>query len=197
MIIAASIAVTLTGCATGAETPADAGQIAESARSLGIAPDLIYTTDVDGYDLAVQSVGTSGSEGLQATWFNETTAAMVTIRTDWGELTAETCTAIPLENDLDAAVTCEEDENGLWHRWAGDTHEYVATRGSVLVHVIGRGAPPEDLRVAAQTVHVPSPQELEQLFSDAPDLPAGPPIERGDLPEHGDGAPVDPPGAGG
>ncbi len=197
VVIVASIAVTLTACATGAGTPAESSQIAESARSLGIAPDLVYTTDVDGYDLAPQSVGTSGSEGLRATWFNEATAAMVTIRTDRGEVTADSCPAIPLENDFDAAVTCEEDADGLWHRWAGDTHEYVAPRDGVLVRVIGTGAPSEDLRAAALAVRVPSAPELEALFSDAPESPAGPPVERGDLPEHGDGAPIDPTGAGG
>lgn len=41
-----------------------------------------------------------------------------------------------------------------------------------------------------------SDAELDLLFSG---LPAGPaqPIERGDLPENGDGAPIDPTGPGG
>lgn len=199
VVIAASVAVTVTACATGAggDAPADSEQIAESARSLNIAPELVYTTDVDGYDLAVQSVGPSGSAGLSGTWFNESTGGMLTIRTDFGELTAETCPETPLEEAFDAVVTCEEDEDGLWHRSAGDAHEYVVTRAGVLIRVSGQGAPAEDLRAAAQAVHVPSVAELELLFSDAPELPTGPPVERGDIPEDGDGAPVDPSGPGG
>lgn len=197
--IAATLAVTVTGCATaaGGGAPADSEQIAESALSLGIAPELVYTTGVDGYDLAVQSVGLNGSSGLSGTWFNESTGGMLTIRTDFGELTAETCPETPLEEAYDAAVSCEEDDGGLWHRSAGDAHEYVVTRGEVLIRVSGQGAPVEDLRAAAQAVHVPSVAELELLFSDAPAQPTGMPVERGDLPENGDGAPIDPSGPGG
>ena len=67
----------------------------------------------------------------------------------------------------------------------------------MLIRVIGTGSPPEDLKAAAQAAHVPSAAELEFLFSDAPELPTGPPVERGDLPENGDGAPIDEPGPGG
>jgi hypothetical protein len=57
-------------------------------------------------------------------------------------------------------------------------------------------ASPADLLTAAKKVHVPSVAELEQLFSDVPKTP-GEPVERGDLPEDGDGAPIDPTGLGG
>jgi hypothetical protein len=45
-------------------------------------------------------------------------------------------------------------------------------------------------------LHVPSDAELERLFSDVPEAPAEP-VERGDLPDDGDGAPIDPVGPGG
>lgn len=198
-LIASIIVVTTTACASGAATspPAEAEQISEKARPLGIAPDLVYTTDLGGYDLAVQSVGPNGAEGLSATWFNGSTGGMLTIRTDRGELTAETCPIMPLDEALDAAVHCELDDGGLWHRWAGDAHEFVAVREGVLIRATGAGTPPDDLRAAARAAHVPSPAELERLFSDAPALPTGPPVERGDLPEDGDGAPVDLSGPGG
>jgi hypothetical protein len=199
LAIATSVAMTVSACATGAgaNSPADSERIAESASSLGITPELVYTTDVDGYDLAVQSVGSTGSNGMSASWFSEARGGILTIRTDFGEVTAENCAATPLFEAHDVAVTCEEDEDGLWHRTAGDAHEYVATRDDVLIRVSGRGAPEEDLRAAAQAVHVPSEAELELLFSDAPEPPSGVPVERGDLPEHGDGAPIDPSGPGG
>ena len=50
--------------------------------------------------------------------------------------------------------------------------------------------------IAEYAVHVPSDAELELLFSDLDDRPSGP-VERGDIPENGDGAPIDLIGPGG
>ena len=196
--LAAAVGLTATACATGvvgAPAPADPARIAEIATDLGIAPDLVFTTEVDGYDLAPQSVGASNSDGMSATWFNASTAAMLTLRTDRGELTPETCEALPLGEAVDVPVTCAE-EQGVWHRAAGDVHEYVAVHGDALIRVSGVDAPPADLLAAAQAAHVPSAAELALLFSDAPARPTTP-VERGDLPENGDGAPIDPTGPGG
>jgi len=192
--VAALATVALAGCATG---PADAGAIAERANVVGIAPDLVYTTEVDGYDLQVQSVGPHGGEGISGTWFNYGTGAMLTIRSDRGEYTAATCDATPLWEASEVAVTCTEEGNGLWHRAGGDIHEYVAVRDGALIVVTGmHNAPREDLLAAAKAVHVPSEAELERLFSDLPTEPPQP-VERGDIPQNGDGAPVDPVGPGG
>ncbi|MFG6475606.1 hypothetical protein ACFXP7_04385 [Microbacterium sp. P06] len=156
----------------------------------------MYTTTVDGYDLAPQSVGPGVADGMSATWFNNTTGAMLTIRTEHGDLTSESCVGTPLWDAPYEAVTCT-DEGGVWHRSAGGAHEYVSGRGGASIWVTGaNGAPPEDLQAAARAVRVPSEAELDQLFSDLPDTPPEP-VERGDLPEHGDGAPTDPSGPGG
>lgn len=194
-------ALLLTGCATpatptGAAEPADAEAIATRAGALGIAPDLVYTTDVDGYVLAPQSVGANGSDGMGASWTGDGSAATLMLRTDRGELTAETCAAMPLWDAADEPVTCTE-EDGVWHRSGGGIHEYARSSEGAVIWVIGmNGAPSEDLKAAAQAVHVPSQAELELLFSDAP-TGAETPVERGDIPENGDGAPVDPVGPGG
>ena len=87
MVIAAALALTATACATGADdspAPADPSLIAESASSWAIAPELVFTTVVVGYDLAPQSVGPSNSEGMSATWVDSSTSAMLTIRTEPG-----------------------------------------------------------------------------------------------------------------
>jgi len=188
----------LVGCATAgaAAEAADPDAIATQAAALGIAPELVYTTDVDGYDLAPQSVGVNGSDGMSATWVHDDTAAMLTLRTERGELTETTCEAMPLWDASDTSVTCTE-EDGVWHRSGGGIQEYVAASGGALIRVIGmNGTPQDDLRAAAEAVHVPSGAELELLFSDAPEVPTAP-VERGDIPENGDGAPVDPVGPGG
>ncbi|WP_019179667.1 hypothetical protein [Microbacterium yannicii] len=192
------LTVSLGGCASvepgmGA---ADPHSIAERASAVGIAPELVYTTTVDGYSLAPQSVGPGADDGMSATWYNESTGAMVTIRTDRGELTAASCVETPLWDAPADPVTCT-DEDGVWHRSGGGVDEYIAVRDDVLIQVTGmNNAPPAELLAAAKAVRVPSDAELELLFSDVPDVPAAP-VERGDLPDTGDGAPVDPVGPGG
>jgi hypothetical protein len=201
--VIALCAFSLAGCASGtsgtsglsADDAADAESIAERASLAGISPDLVYTTEVDGYDLAPQSVGRVSDDGMSATWVDVTTGVTVTIRTDRGELTAASCADMPLWDAPDEPVTCT-DEDGLWHRSGAGSHEYIAVRDGALIWVIGDGAPPSDLLAAAQAVRVPSDAELELLFSDLPEV-ATTPVERGDLPDNGDGAPIDPVGPGG
>lgn len=199
-LLGAAIALgiaSLGGCASAAPgtDAAEPALIAERASVVGIAPDLVYTTAVDGYDLAPQSVGVGDAAGMSATWFNGGTGAMVTIRTDRGEMTAASCVDMPVWEASDEPVTCTE-EDGLWHRSARDIHEYVAVRDGALIRVIGTGAPKSELEAAAKAVHVPSDEELELLFSDLPEV-APTPVERGDLPKNGDGAPIDMGGEGG
>lgn len=198
-LVALSLAaLSLAGCATagaGADA-ADPDSIAERASVVGIAPDLVYTTDIDGYDLAPQSVGPGAADGMSATWFNAATGAMVTIRTDHGDLTADSCAETPLWDAPDQPVTCTQ-EDGVWHRTGAGIHEYIAVADGALIRVSGMNdAAREDLRAAAEAVHVPSDAELKRLFSDVPEV-APEPVERGDIPENGDGAPVDPVGPGG
>lgn len=193
--MSAGVALSLAGCATDS-TPASPDTIAGYADAAGIAPGLVYTTDVDGYELAPQSVGPGAGSGMTATWFNQTTGALLTIRTDSGDMTAASCVETPVWDAPDEPVTCT-DEGGVWHRSAGSIHEYVAVRDGVLIRVTGMNdAPRADLLAAANAAHVPSAAEIDLLFSDLPDAP-GDPVERGDLPENGDGAPIDPTGPGG
>lgn len=193
--MAALLLAALTACGP-APSPADDDAIAERASVFGIAPELVYTTEVEGYDLAPQSVGPFGSEGMSATWFDDSTGAMLTLRTERGALTEASCAQAPLEEAPGQPVTCTR-EDGVWDRSAGELHEFVAERDGALIRVSGmNGVPPDDLRAAAVAARAPSDAELDLLFSDAPDEP-GEPVERGDLPDNGDGAPIDPVGPGG
>lgn len=193
--LAAVVALTSTACG-GTPTPADSASIAEKAALLDVDPALVFTTQVDGYDLAPQSVGPANDDGLSATWVDEQTAAMITIRTSPGQPDAAGCAAMPLWDLPDAAVTCTE-ESGLWHREGGGAHEFLTARDGATIWVIGaNGTPLDDLRRAAEAVRVPSDAEVEALFADAPTEPSAP-VERGDLPENGDGAPIQPSGPGG
>jgi len=193
------LGLSLDGCATAGTAAGAAGadDIAAQAGALGIAPELVYTTDVDGYDLAPQSVGANGSDGMSATWVGDDTGAMVTLRTERGEIADTTaCASVPLWDAPDEPVTCVDD-GGVWHRSGGGIHEYAVVSDGATIRVIGtNGTPQADVRSAAQAVHVPSEAELENLFSAVPETPTAP-VERGDIPENGDGAPVDPVGPGG
>ncbi|GAA2951780.1 MULTISPECIES: hypothetical protein [Microbacterium] len=189
-----ALAASIVGCAS--TEPAAPEVIAQRATASGISPDLVYVTAVDGYDLAPQSVGRTGADGMSASWFNAQTGGILTVRTDRGTLTPQTCPEMPLWDTLDGGITCSN-EGDIWHRFSGSVEEYMVARDGVLILVTGRNlADRADLEAAAKAVRLPSDAELDLLFSDLPDGPAQP-IERGDLPENGDGAPIDPSSPGG
>lgn len=168
-------ALGLSGCGGGA---AGLSEIAGRSTPAGIAPELVYVTEIDGFDLATQSVGVSGDDGLSATYVNGN-GATVTLSTRSGS--------------DPSATACADLPDGA----SGPDLRCAVRRDDVTVVLTGQdGAEPIHLRAAADAVRVPSKNELEHLFSD---VPAGPkePVERGDLPGNGDGAPIDEPGPGG
>ena len=123
--VTALLVLLIGGCAS--IEPANSETIAARANAVGIAPDLVYTTTLEGYDLAPQSVGPGAADGMSATWFNQATGAMVTILTDRGDMTAQSCAQTPLADAPDEPVTCTY-VDGVWHRTGGCVHEYVAVR---------------------------------------------------------------------
>lgn len=131
-LVVGSAAPALGGCASPAE-PASTATIAARSQAVGIAPELVYVTDVDGFELVTQSVGVRGSDGMSAVY----------ARHDGGYAT--------------------------------------------LMLTTSRDADPSG---------VPCTEPADRLFADVPTSPDAP-VERGDLPPHGDGAPLDPVGLGG
>lgn len=196
LVAIVALSASLSGCAASGSAPADPDLLAERANAVGIAPDLVYTTTLDGFILAPQSVNPGAGTGLSAVWTKTASGALLQIRTERGELTAESCPEQPLiDMPPEAPVTCT-DEDGIWHRTAGAVHEYVAVRDGALIRLTGTNVQAAELLAAAKAVHVPSASELDLLFSDLPDAPGGP-VDRGDIPEDGDGAPLNPTGPGG
>lgn len=175
-----AVTVWLTGCGNG--DPADLSAIAERSRPAGIAPDLVYVTEIEGFDLAVQSVGVSGDDGMSATYANLGSGSgggVVTLTTRRGpDGSATVCAELP-EDAPASGLRCR------------------VAFGDVTVVLEGQdGVGAATLREAGDAVHVPSKGELKDLFSEVPEGP-GEPVERGDLPSHGDGAPIDESGPGG
>lgn len=178
--LVAPVVLVLSACAghAGAGEPAQPTAIASLSEPAGIARDLVYVTDVDGFELATQSVGVMGDDGMSAVYVKAGGggAGTVTLTTS----RQPDPTAVPCAELTDAstgALRC------------------VVDRGGAHVVLEGADVDPATLRAAAEAVRVPAADELGHLFTDVPK--AGPPVERGDLPSAGDGAPLNPSGAGG
>jgi hypothetical protein len=184
--------VLLTACGSEDAGAADPAELASRARASGIAPELVYAVEAPGYTLAQQSVGVYGGDGFSATYVSRENGTQLRLTVDRGTVTADTCASQPTATG--ARAVCARDGD-LWYRDAGQESEYAVPKKGFVIRVGGTGVPRDVLRDAARTVHRPSADELDAL------LPAGSagggPAERGDLPETGDGAPYDPPAAGG
>ena len=178
VVLALPAVLALGACAGSGPAGAPAGPtaIATWAEAAGIAPDLVYVTDADGFELATQSVGVFGDDAMSASYWG--TDGTVTLTT-WRDAPPDVvpCAELPASAGAETVPRC------------------VVGRGDVHVVLEGDGVDAATLRGAAEAVRVPSEDELEYLFSDV--QLAYPPVERGDLPPVGDGAPNNDPGPGG
>ncbi|KGM02076.1 hypothetical protein [Cellulomonas cellasea] len=156
--------------------PAAPAEIAAWSEPAGIAPELVHVTDVEGFTLATQSVGVVGDDGMSAAWVRGDGTGTVLLTTS-RDAPASVVPCAGLTDAADAVLRCGVE------------------RGDVHVVLDGDGVDAATLRAAGEAVRVPGADELGALFADV-QVP-GPPVERGDLPPHGDGAPVDPPAVGG
>lgn len=179
----------LSGCGTeGALSQAALDQ----ARAQGVAPDLIYVVDLPGYELAEQSIGGVGDEGFGA-FYVSPEGGQVELRIDRGTFSDALCADTPVKDaEPTAAVRCERDEVG-WYRVAGGRHEYTAVSGDHYIRLNGRVGEADR---AALKAAVAGARHVTGEGSGTP-LPPRTPVERGDLPTNGDGAPNNDVGAGG
>lgn len=163
--------LTLTAC--GSSGPADADELAARAASIGVDPDVVYAVSLDGFAPASQSAGVMGDAGFGVA-YTAPDGRMAMLTTDPRGAADPGCVV------------------------AGDQHECVAVHDGVAVRLSAAAdaVDEETLRAAVEGAHAPSADELAALFADAPDG-GGAPVERGDLPPSGDGAPIDPEGAAG
>ncbi|MDL2080310.1 hypothetical protein QNN03_28085 [Streptomyces sp. GXMU-J15] len=180
----------LTGCGSekatdpaadpAAEQAADQAELAARASALGIAPEHVYVTEAPGFTLAQQSVGVLGDDGFSAVYVSRKTGAQLHLSVDRGTMTAETCAE-------GASAPCEK-EGDAWYRG----QEYAVPKKGHVVRVSGEGISRDVLREAAEAVHRPSDAELDTLLPPAGERGGGgsEPVERGDLPATGDGAPL-------
>lgn len=166
--------------AAGAGDPAQPTAIATWSEPAGIAPELVYVTDIEGFELNTQSVGVVGDDGMSAIYARYDDGAVATVMLTTSRDPAPDvvqCAELPDSAEPEPALRC------------------AVERGVVHVALEGADVEAAALRAAAEAVRVPSADELGHLFADVP-LPEAP-VERGDLPLEGDGAPLNEPGPGG
>jgi hypothetical protein len=163
----------LSGCGSGAGLTQS---VIDQARRQGAAPELMYVVDLPGYELAEQSVGVVGEDGFGA-FYTSPEGRQVELRIERGPYT---CTG-----------TCERDGNG-WYTVKDGRQEYVAVGESHHLRLIS------DLGQVNRDVLKEAAEGARPVVGDG-GTPAPPmsPMERGDLPENGDGAPIQPTGPGG
>ena len=186
----------LTGCGTekagaGASTPtADQAELDARARALGIAPELVYVTEVPGFTLAQQSVGVSGDDGFSASYWSRKTGAVLRLWVDRGTMTADSCPKQPVAEGAPGARTNCTRDGSAWYRSAGQHSEYAVPKKDHIVWIdADPRVPRTTLRKAALAAHRPSATELADLLPPAPTATPTAPVQRGDLPPNGDGAP--------
>ncbi|WP_151475508.1 hypothetical protein [Streptomyces albicerus] len=178
------------GADSGTGSAADPAELDARARALGVAPEHVYVTEAPGFTVAQQSVGVYGGDGFSAAYVSQEGGAQLGLFVDRGTLTGESCAKKPVGEVSGEKVTCERDGDA-WYRKAGDQHEYAIPRDG---HVVRLSADANHvdravLREAAEAVHRPDANELTALMPPAPEGAATEPVERGDLPPVGDGAP--------
>ncbi|MFI2432836.1 hypothetical protein [Streptomyces sp. NPDC018693] len=166
---------------------ADPAELSARATALGIAPEHVYTTDAPGYTLAQQSVGVYGGDGFSATYVSRETGAQLHLSVDRGTLTAENCPTWPAADASATRTPCTR-TGDTWSRGTGEGTAYLLPKQGHIIRITGEGGTPSDaLRTAADNVHRPTAEELNTLLP--PAAQGGEPVERGDLPPVGDGAP--------
>ena len=183
LVLAAPASLLLTACAGlgGAEgataDPAQPASIAAWSEPAGIAPGLVYVTDVEGFELATQSVGVFGNDGMSAMYTRSGAVFATVMLTTSRDLAPDVVLCPELPDSSEPLLRC------------------AVERGGVHVALDGADVEAATLRAAAEAVRVPGEDELGHLFADVPRPET--PVERGDLPPDGDGAPLNEPGPGG
>jgi hypothetical protein len=195
LLLLPALPLLLAGCGTekaGADAgtpgasavPATSAEIASRARSLGFDPDLVYVIDPPGFTLAQQSVGVS-DVGLSVSYTSPKTGAVINLRVEPGTMTDANCATQAV---ISEHMTCVRDGNA-WYRTGGGEAEYVLAQKGHLVHVDAEqgNVTRAVLHKAAQSLRRPYKSELPVILPPARTATA--PVERGDLPTAGDGAP--------
>ncbi|MYR42185.1 hypothetical protein [Streptomyces sp. SID5910] len=172
-------------------------ELENRAEALGIAPELVYVTRTPDLTLAQQSVGVVGDDGFSASYVVDASGAAVRLAVDRGSMTEDTCRELPVGDMSGERTGCEPDA-GMLYRTGGGRHEYALPKNGFVIRLTADAdaVPRAVLREAADSVHRPDAAEAAATLP-SPRPAATAPVERGDLPPVGDGAPDNSVGLGG
>ncbi|MZF87330.1 hypothetical protein [Streptomyces sp. SID5643] len=158
--------VLLTGCGADESggAAADSADLAAAASDWGVAPELVYVTEVSGCTVSQESVGTYNGE-FAAAYLSEKAGSRFGLFVGRGTMTAESCPKQPLGEVSKKQVSCERDGDA-WYRKAGDSHAYAVPDDGVLVHLIADVDKVDRavLRKAAEAAHRPDDAESAALL---------------------------------
>ncbi|MFD9907851.1 hypothetical protein [Streptomyces sp. NPDC059063] len=179
------------GSGSGGGSAPDHAELKARALAAQTRVEHVYLTEADGYEAAKQSAGVLGDDGFQVTYVKRDGGQQFTVYVDRGAVDDKNCRTAP-----PAAKSCEKDGKG-WYRVTAERHEYARSENGLRIQVAAdpKAVSRAVLRAAAEKVHRADDRELDAILPER--VPGGEPVERGDLPPNGDGAPQDPPGAGG
>jgi hypothetical protein len=186
------LGLALAGCGNGPAPASPSPELVARARQSGLDATLVYVTTADGYARTAGGLGPYGDSGFQDVYAAGRDDLRLTV--EKRTLDAGTCPRLPVPaaEPPGAPVRCAADGDGF-ARDSGNRREYAVQRGAVLVRVSGTG-PADLLRGAALRARPATAHELDDMLPPARD---GDPVRRGDLPDTGDGAPLNPTGPGG
>ncbi|PVE12921.1 hypothetical protein [Streptomyces scopuliridis] len=175
------------GSATRTGGSADRAELEARARYMQSAIELIQVIEADGFEVAPQSAGVVGDDGFGSVYVSARDGARIRLTVDRSTLNAANCPDNPVE-EASGPVQCERDGDA-WYRTSGSAHEYARAEDGHVVRVgADRATVDRDtLRRAAASARPADDRELDALLPEqtAPTAP----VERGDLPPVGDGAP--------
>lgn len=196
--VVAVVSVALVACGTesagsgAVHSGVDRSELEARARAAQVSIKNVYVTKVPGYEVAKQSVGVLGTDGFSATYVKQETGAQIRLAVDQGSMDAASCPKTPLRGGnggIGDVVECARDGK-KWYRTSGKQHEYASEVDGRLVQVNAdtEAVDRATLRKAAEAAHTASDAELDAVLPPKQSS-GGQPVERGDLPPVGDGAP--------
>ncbi|MEU5983150.1 hypothetical protein [Streptomyces sp. NPDC047434] len=190
LLVLLPLVLAVAGCGTevpGGPAP-DRAELEARAHAAQTRVEHVYVTEAEGFRPALQSAGVIGDDGFQLTYVGPA-GEQLTLSAERRPFTERDCAAPP------AGDTCVK-EGGGWYRRSADRHAYLRNENGLRVELAAPLSVGRDLlRGAAAEAHRADDAELDAVL---PRRTSGSgPVERGDLPPVGDGAPDNGVGASG
>ncbi|MZG03188.1 hypothetical protein [Streptomyces sp. SID5614] len=212
LTVTLALALAATGCGTepapGSRTAADrsssAGpapgraELEARASAAQLVAEHVWVTEAEGYALARQSVGVLGDDGFGSV-YTEPDGGQIRLSVERLPHADADCTEGPAPGSAqEPLVVCERDGD-QWYSATESGHAYAREQDGLVVTLSGTRQEVDraTLRAAARAAHRADDYELDQVLPPAGEGAGRQPVERGDLPPVGDGAPNNDVGASG